>query len=70
MPAIFLANRESTLKMPVWRDFNTTHALKCQRGGFVNACHDNIRDIEYRLLQEVCTDVETEPHLQLQKVVN
>ena len=30
----------------------------------MNARHDNIRDMEYRLLQ-VCTDVETEPHLQI-----
>ena len=45
-------------------DFDTTHALNCKRGGFVNSRPDNIRHMEFRLLQEVCTDVETEPHLQ------
>ena len=50
---------------PCGANFDTTQALNCKRGGFVNARHDNM---EYKLLQTVCTDVETEPHLQ--KVVN
>ena len=50
------------------KKFDVNHALNCHRGGFVNARHDNIRDMECRLLQEVCRDVEREP--QLQHVVN
>ena len=30
----------------------------------MNARHDNIRDFECKLLQSICTDVESEPHLQ------
>ena len=48
-------------------DFNITHAMNCHRGGFVNARHDNIRNFEYKLLENVCNDVEIEP--QLHKVV-
>ena len=49
---------------PCGAKFDRTHALNCMRGGFVNARHDNIRDLEHKLLQSVCNDVETEPLLQ------
>jgi hypothetical protein len=42
----------------------TAHALHCRNGGFVNARHDNIRDLEANLLKSVCNDVEIEPTLQ------
>ena len=51
-------------KCPCGATFDTVHALNCSKGGFVNARHDNIRDMEFKLLQAVCKDVETEPHLQ------
>ena len=51
-------------KCPCGAAFDTVHALNCSKGGFVNARHDNIRDMEFKLLQAVCKDVETEPHLQ------
>ena len=38
--------------------------MNCKRGGFINARHDSIRDFETSLLSKVCTDVESEPHLQ------
>ena len=40
------------------------HALKCATDGFVNKRHDEIRDIEPELLDEVCTSVTTKPRLQ------
>ena len=49
---------------PCGAKFDTTHALNCHKGGFVNARHDNIRDMESKLLQVVCRDVECEPPLQ------
>jgi hypothetical protein len=49
---------------PCGAKFDLTHAMNCMRGGFVNARHDNIRDMEAKLLQAVCRDVETEPPLQ------
>ena len=44
--------------------FDVTHAMNCKRGGFINARHNNIRDFEASLLNQVCTDVESEPPLQ------
>ena len=53
---------------PCGDKFDPTHAMQCTTGGFVHARHDNIRDMEYQLMQVVCNDVEKEPPLQ--KVVN
>ena len=55
-------------KCPCGGQFNTTHALNCHKGGFINARHDNIRDLEAELMKSVCQDVEIEPVLQ--QVVN
>ena len=46
------------------KKFDVTHALNSHNGGFVNARHDNIRDMEAKLLSAVCRDVECEPLLQ------
>ena len=51
-------------KCPCGESFDVTHALDCKRGGFVNARHDNIRNLEAKLLHSVCNDVEVEPPLQ------
>ena len=46
------------LFVPVGRDlFDTTHAMNCKNGGFVNARHDSICDFETSLLRKVCTEV-------------
>ena len=45
-------------------NFTVTHAMNCHRGGFINARHDNVRDFEKQLLEQVCRDVEVEPRLQ------
>ena len=39
------------------------HTLNCKRGGYVNMRHNNIRDFEATLLNEVCKDVKIEPML-------
>ena len=44
--------------------FDVTHALNCHKGGFVNARHNNIRNLECSLLKSVVNDVECEPSLQ------
>ena len=49
---------------PCGKPFNTTHALDCHLGGFVNRRHDSIRDVEVNLLRLVVHDVEAEPTLQ------
>ena len=61
-----IKNRPS--KCPCGSTFNLTHALNCHRGGFVNARHNNIRNLECSLLKTIVQDVECEP--QLQPVVN
>ena len=51
-------------KCPCGAVYNVTHALNCHRGGFVNARHDRIRDVECQLLKMVLHDVESESQLQ------
>ena len=43
------------------KPFTLTHAMNCQRGGFVINRHDKMRNFEANLLNQVCTD---EPPLQ------
>ena len=51
-------------KCPCNQPFTVTHALDCKLGGFVNARHDSIRDVECSLLKSVVQDVECEAMLQ------
>ena len=46
------------------KPFTITHAMNCNRGGFVNSRHNSIRNFEAGLLKEICYDVQTEPPLQ------
>ena len=39
------------------------HALSCMKGGYTIMRHNNVRDTEAALLQEVCKDVTIEPPL-------
>ena len=39
------------------------HALSCAKGGFTDLRHNQIRDMEAKLMEEVCKDVRTEPKL-------
>ena len=43
--------------------FSVDHALICKKGGFISKRHDNIRDLLTVLLNKVCVDVQSEPHL-------
>ena len=36
----------------------------CKRGGFVIQRHNELRDLEAKLLNTICSDVEVEPLLQ------
>ena len=44
--------------------FSIDHAMICMRGGFVIQRHNELRDLEAKLLNMVCKDVATEPLLQ------
>ena len=44
-------------------NFTVEHALSCNKGGFINQRHDNIRDLFVCLLNRVCPNVKQEPHL-------
>ena len=43
--------------------YSVSHGLECSKGGFLNRRHDNIRDLFTNLLNEVCSNVQAEPHL-------
>ena len=45
-------------------NFDESHAMSCQKGGFISIRHDEIRDITCSLLKDVCSDVTKEPLLQ------
>ena len=43
--------------------FTVQHALSCNKGGFINQRHDNIRDLFVCLLKRVCPNVKQALHL-------
>ena len=44
--------------------FNIDHEMICRRGGFIIQRHNELRDLEAKLLNIVCNDVHIEPALQ------
>ena len=44
--------------------FTVDHAMICQRGGLVIQRHNEKRDLQAKLLDMVCYDVQVEPALQ------
>ena len=44
--------------------FTVDHAMICQREGLVIQCHNEIRDLQAKLLDMDCYDVQVEPALQ------
>ena len=44
--------------------FSVPHAMTCTNGGFIHRRHDKIRDLFADLLNQVSTEVQTEPPLQ------
>ena len=42
---------------------SVNHSLICRKGGLIIKRHNELRDLEAELLNEVCTSVETEPVL-------
>ena len=50
---------------PCSQKYNVTHALNCEKGGFVTMRYNNLRDFEADMLSKIVNDVETEPELQL-----
>ena len=45
-------------------EFTCDHAMIGKKGGFISLRHNDLRDITYKLLSEVCKGVENEPMLQ------
>ena len=44
--------------------FSVPHAMTCTNGGYIHRRHDKIRDLFAELIDEVATEVQTEPPLQ------
>ena len=49
---------------PCGKPFTEQHAMICPKGGFISSRHNEVRDIVAEILNEICDDVATEPHLQ------
>ena len=45
--------------------FSVDHTLNCPTGGYLTLRHNELRDFTAEILWEFCSDVCTEPHLQL-----
>ena len=45
------------------KDKSVDHALICGLGGYTIMRHNSLRDVEAKILKEVCNDVKTEPRL-------
>ena len=43
--------------------FSISHALHCTKGEYIHMRHDPIRDTFAKFMDDVCYDVEIEPHL-------
>ena len=57
-------NQDLPATCPCDQIFSILHALLCSKGGYTHMRHDAIRDTFAELMNEVCHDVEIEPHLQ------
>ena len=49
---------------PCEKEFTPDHAMVCPKGGFISIRHDEVRDLTYEMLKEVCKYVTKEPSLQ------
>ena len=49
---------------PCEKEFSQDHAMVCPKGGFIAIRHDEVRDLTYEMLKEVCSYVTKEPTLQ------
>ena len=45
-------------------EFTCDHEMICKIGGFISLRHNDLRDITYELLSEICKGIENEPMLQ------
>ena len=48
---------------PCSEKYNVTHALNCNKGGFVTMHHNNLRDFEADILSKIVNDEETKSEL-------
>ena len=45
-------------------NFHTDHVMICKKGGFITMRHNELRDLEAKLLSTACKDARIEPVLQ------
>ena len=45
------------------KENDINHSMTCLKGGYVHLRHNQVRDLEAKLLSEVCHDIVTEPVL-------
>ena len=45
-------------------NFVPVHALDCKKCGFIHSRHDQLRNLEAKMLSDACQDIEIEPQLQ------
>ena len=47
------------------KSFDVKHAMSCKKGGFISQMHHNIRDLFTILLDKVCKNDQSAPHIML-----
>ena len=66
--ALYIRYRWDLKRLPTYcacgKKFDMDHAMSCMKGGYVHRRHDRLRDLFAGFMDEIASEVQTEPQLQ------